>query len=124
MTLLAYVLATLAVILVAAGLVFRNERGRHVPLMIAAFILDTVGLLIVEFSGQAVENLQVGLNLTFFHAIVATIAYVGYIVQIVTGRRLLAGRKESLAFHKIVARVFIVTRLLAYVTMFYAKNVV
>lgn len=128
MLILTYILATLAILLVAAGLVFATNRRRHVPLMIAAFVADMVGLVIVEFiipaqtgktdpvTGLLTSDAGWGWRET--HAAFATLAVVGYVIQIVTGRKLLAGDRSRLRFHKLVARGFIVTRVLAYVTMY------
>ena len=114
----AYILATVAVVLIAAGLYFRNDRARHVPFMLVAFVADVVGVILVEVKLRAVEGLGEAAPLTLFHAIVAFIAVVGYVVQIVTGKSILKGEMKWWNLHRKVAVIFLVARALAYITMF------
>ncbi|MCA9320890.1 MAG: DUF420 domain-containing protein [Planctomycetes bacterium] len=125
LTQIAIALATTAMILIVAGLIMARDRRRHVPLMLAAFALDMVGLVIVEFgpllSGKT--DPVSGLATEFawaktIHAVFATVAVVGYIMQIISGRKILAGDRTQLIAHKKWARIFLTMRLLAYVTMF------
>ena len=52
------------------------------------------------------------------HATFSTLAVIGYVVQLVTGRKLMRGARSALAAHKVTAKVFLATRVLAYVTMY------
>jgi len=123
-----YGLATLAVVLIAAGLAMASNRNRHVPLMLGAFAADMVGLLIVELviplsegKTDPVSTLAQGgegMGIRWVHASFATLSVVGYILQIRSGRRIMKGDQAALVGHRKVAKAFVVVRLLAYVTMF------
>ena len=126
LTTLAYACATLAMVLIAAGLVMARNRKRHVPLMLSAFAVDMVGLVIVEFGPLFTDEKtdpvtglvsEPGL-MKSIHAALATAAIVGYVLQILSGKKVMAGDRSSLVTHKKVARLFIVMRLAAYITMF------
>lgn len=123
-----HLLATVAVILVAAGLFFASDRRRHVPLMFAAFALDMTGLVLVEFITPLVAGTidpvrsltKSGVpTIVWVHAAMSTAFTVCYILQIVSGKRLLRADRGALGIHKSTAKVFVVTRLIAYVTMFF-----
>ncbi|MCB9831425.1 MAG: hypothetical protein H6807_03050 [Planctomycetes bacterium] len=121
----AYVLATIAMLLIVAGLITARQRRRHVPLMLSAFAFDMVGLVIVEFgpmfSGRTDPVTGVLTEpgpMKVIHASVATLAVVLYVAQIVTGRKILAGDRSRLPGHKKLAVFFLAARLAAYVTMF------
>ena len=122
---IAIVLSTLAIIAIVAGLVFARNRKKHVPLMLAAFGFDMVGLVLVEFGPffygetDAVTGLATDPGvIKSVHALLSTIAVVGYILQIISGKKILAGDRTKLISHKKVAKLFLVTRFAAYVTMF------
>ena len=118
-------LASVALILIFAGLAVARNRARHVPLMLAAFVLDMIGLVIVEFGPMFAGETDpvTGLATDFawgktIHAALATIAVVGYILQIISGKKILKGDRSVLPAHKRWAKIFLVTRVAAYVTMF------
>lgn len=124
-TTVSYALATAAVILIVAGLVFARQRKRHIPLMLAAFGLDLVGLVIVEFVAPRVEDKidpvrsladESIVSISVIHAALSTLALVGYIAQIVTGRKLMKDRAAMTA-HKRWAMAFLLFRAGAYATM-------
>lgn len=124
-----YVLATLAMMLIFAGLATVRRRELHVPLMYGAFALDMIGLLIVEVvlplsegrvdpvSGLLGGDTGEGYAIRIAHASFATLSVVGYVVQIVTGRKLQRGVPGSRVRHQRGAVFFLVTRLGAYATM-------
>ena len=130
LTSLAYLLATAAILLIAAGLFFAADRRRHIPLMFAAFGCDMVGLVLVEIvipmaSGHrdpltGLFKADGNTYWTYIHAALATLTVVGYVLQIMSGRRLARGERGVLLRHKKVARYFVITRVLAYITMFVA----
>lgn len=124
-------LATLAVLLIVAGLVLASDRKRHVPLMLTAFACDVVALVLVEVVIPIAEDKddpltmmtrvgEEGWVLTAVHGLFATLSIVGYVLQIVSGRKILKGDYSLVARHKKTARFFILMRALAYVTMFFA----
>ncbi|MEE9394268.1 MAG: hypothetical protein V3W41_17350 [Planctomycetota bacterium] len=124
-----YAFATLAMLLIFAGLAFARDRRRHVPLMFAAFACDIIGLIIVEIVVPIAEGrldpvrglMESGGSgaelIDNIHAALATLSIVGYIIQIVTGIKIMKGRGDLLALHKKAAVFFILTRLAAYITM-------
>lgn len=124
-TTISYGLATAAVILIVAGLALARDRRRHIPLMLAAFGLDLIGLVIVEFVAPSVENKtdpvrsladESMMSIAVIHAAFSTLTLVGYVAQIITGRKLMSDR-SALAGHKRWAMFFVLMRLGAYVTM-------
>jgi uncharacterized membrane protein YozB (DUF420 family) len=129
LTTVAYVLATLAIILIVAGLFFASDRRRHVPLMLGAFAADMVGLVIVEVVLPVVHERQDPVSgiisgaragpMRLIHAALATAALVGYLLQIWSGRRLMKADRSKLGFHRQTARWFVLTRFAAYVTMYF-----
>jgi len=129
LTIASYVLATVALLFIAAGLFFASDRWRHIPLMLEAFAADMIGLVLVEVviplqteSTDPVSGLfETDGNWAWrvVHASLATLAVVGYVIQIISGRKLARGDRGVLGFHRRIARGFVVTRVLAYVTMFF-----
>lgn len=119
-------LATLAVLLITAGLILASDRRRHVPLMFAAFACDMVSLVLVEvvIPMQTGEKDAVSQVLEFndvmkiVHATFATASLVGYVLQIRSGIKIMKGDHVAIIGHKKAAKFFIATRLLAYITMF------
>ncbi len=125
LTTIAVVLATLAMIFIVAGLIFARQRRKHVPFMLAAFACDIIGLVLVEFGPllygetDAVSSLakEPGV-MKSVHAALATVSVVAYVFQIISGKKILKGDRTALPGHQKMARVFILTRLAAYITMF------
>lgn len=122
---IAVVLACLAILLIVAGLIVSRDRRRHVPLMLAAFVADMIGLLLVELTPlfQGKTDPVTGLATEFgwmktVHAVLATMSVVGYVIQILSGKKLLAGQRVALIGHQKGARFFLVTRFAAFITMF------
>lgn len=121
-----YALSTVALGLIFVGLYFASNRRRHVPLMLWAFALDMIGLVIVEFVIPRVEKSQDAVTglfaaptaMNWVHATFATASVVCYVLQILSGRKLLKADRAVLPGHRRVARVFLITRVLAYITMF------
>lgn len=125
LSIIATILATVAMVLIVAGLIYARNRKKHVPLMMGAFVCDMVGLVLVEFGPMffnetdAVSSLATDPDaMKIIHSIVATISVVCYILQIVSGKKILAGDRTRLPGHKTVAKVFLLSRLAAYITMF------
>ena len=123
-----HLLATIALILFAAGLFFASDRRRHIPLMYVAFVLDMTGLVLVEFITPLVAGtIDPVRSLTksgvpavvWVHAAMSTAFTVCYILQIVSGKRLQRADRAALGRHQSTAKIFILTRLIAYVTMFF-----
>lgn len=125
MLLIVQILASMAMLLIVAGLIQRKRAREHVRWMMMAFIADIIGLILVEipplFDSEKVD--PVGGLVTDFsmikgiHAFVATLSLVFYVLQIRSGKKILAGDRSLLPKHRSMAGIFLVTRTLAYVTM-------
>ncbi|MFT7620215.1 MAG: uncharacterized membrane protein YozB (DUF420 family) [Planctomycetota bacterium] len=122
---IATVLATLAVLCIVAGLVFARNRKKHVPLMFVAFALDIVGLILIEFGPMMLGERDPVSSLSAdpgmiksVHALLATGSLVGYVMQIMSGKKVLNGDRTALPSHIKVAKFFLLTRFGAYITMF------
>jgi hypothetical protein len=91
----------------------------HVRLMTAAFVCDLLLVVYIEVSRHAVETVVGrGTSLIWFHATVSTLVLVAYVVQIVLGRRMLAGIHASRRVHALLGIAFVTLRSLNYVTSF------
>ncbi len=118
-------LATFAMLLIVAGLIFARNKKKHIPLMMAAFACDIAGLIVIEVVARIigetspVDSLATDPNvMKSVHAAFATASLICYGFQISSGRKIVAGERTRLPTHKLVAKIFILTRLGAYVTMF------
>ncbi len=116
-------LSSFVLILLAVGLVYRREPALHIPLMLSAFGVDLGMVLWLEFNRAAVEQVVTGVTgLLAFHVVVSTLVMVLYMVLIWSGRRLWLGQERSRGFHRTVAAIFIVGRLINYVTAFFVGS--
>lgn len=125
MLLTVQILASLAMLLIVAGLIQRKRAREHVRWMLMAFVADIIGLILVEipplFDSEKVD--PVGGLVTDFsmmksiHALVATLSLVFYVLQIRSGKKILAGDRSLLPKHRTMAGFFLLTRTLAYITM-------
>ena len=124
MLLIVQSLASVAMLLIVAGLIQRKRARDHIRFMMAAFVFDIVGLLIVElvplFDSERidpVQSLASGGLLKYFHALMAVVSLVVYVLQIRSGRKILNGDRSLLPKHRTMAGVFLISRALAYITM-------
>jgi uncharacterized membrane protein YozB (DUF420 family) len=123
------VLNSVAVLLVALGIAKRRRPRVHVPVMLAAGLVDLVNLLLVEYHARASRGrgaVEQGIGifasggdlLPHVHVAVSTLCILSYVVALVTGFRLLRGRPVR-SWHKGNAVAFVVLRLSSYVTSFW-----
>ena len=129
LSIVAKALNTAALLVIAFGLLLRRRPRAHIPIMLVAFVADIVNVLIVEVharntkgAGAVEQTVHMldgsGSALQYVHISTAVLSIVGYVVAIVTGRRLLkTGRGRGA--HKLNAGIFLVTRLVSYVTSFW-----
>ena len=112
--------STGVLVLVAAGLWFRKRRPLiHLRLMVAAFATDVLLVLYIEMTRHAVEKVAAQVRpLIWFHAGVSLAVLVCYVLMILLGRPMLAGRHDTRTLHRIVGMAFVVLRSLNYVTSF------
>lgn len=119
-------ISTFVMGLIALGWVFRHRAKAHMALMGLAFLLDVGLLLYIEGTRHAIhtveESLQTpwGHGLLLFHVSVSFVMLTLYIAQISSG--ILLYRTAAMGvrrFHVMSAILFLVCRLLNYVTSFF-----
>ncbi|HVR74899.1 MAG TPA: hypothetical protein VMT52_11225 [Planctomycetota bacterium] len=132
LSIVAKVLNTLiALIVLPIGLAYRRRPGVHIPIMLSAFAVDVVNVILVEVvarmhssgAGAVEQGVRAftGGEASFiqqFHIAVSVLCILGYVVAVVTGLKL--HRRGILRrTHRANAAVFLLTRLLSYVTSFW-----
>jgi len=112
--------STAVLILIATGLWFRKRNPQvHLRLMLTAFAADVLLVLYIESTRHAVEKVVAHVRpLIWFHAGVSLGVLVCYVMMILLGRPMLAGRYETRTLHRAVGITFVVLRGLNYVTSF------
>lgn len=121
--LLSKVASTLVMILLVIGLVYRRHTRIHIPIMLSCFALDLSNVLVIELNRGAIRQTmdtvtEVGDWLLKFHIVVSVICVICYPLAVFTGLRLLR-RGVHRTSHRLNACVFLVTRVLNYVTSFW-----
>ena len=112
--------STLVLFLVAAGLWFRKSRPQwHQRLMVAAFSSDLLLVVYIEVTRHAVEKVVTRVRpLIWFHAAVSLAVLICYVLMILLGRPMLAGKYETRTLHRTLGITFVVLRGLNYVTSY------
>ena len=136
-SILARSLNTAVVFVLAVGLFLRYRPKIHMPLMLTAFVVDLTNLLIIELGSgaveQAVDAFAEGTYFVPFHVSVSALALVGYVVAVISGTKLYRASGLVLRLpvadpervralrkvHKVNAAIFIVMRLVSFVTSFW-----
>ena len=115
-----HLISTGVLVLIAAALWFRKRnRIIHMRLMISAFAVDVLLVLYIEITRHAVEKVATHVRpLLWFHAGVSLAVLICYVVMILLGRPMLAGKYESRTMHRTVGIAFVVLRSLNYVTSY------
>ncbi|MBK8191311.1 MAG: hypothetical protein IPK79_12775 [Vampirovibrionales bacterium] len=117
---MAVAVSSLVLFLIALGLVFRRKRRAHVALMLSAFALDFGLVLAIELNRHAVEQALGGVHgLLLFHIIISTLVLAFYGALIVSGINWIKGKPWAFRWHRWLAAVFLLLRLLNYVTSLY-----
>ncbi len=88
-----YLFSTLVLVIIAAGLYFRRKVKLHIPLMLAAFVIDLSLVLIIEFQRAAVEkvasNVMAGTDyFLIFHASISLLVLVLYVLLMRSGYKI------------------------------------
>lgn len=116
--------------LIPLGLALRRRRRLHVPIMSLCFALDLINVAIVEFflarrmspagAGAVEQGLEImrHVDVKMIHVLTSVLCLAGYGVAIFTGRRILS-RSVGWKAHRWNAGVFLVVRLVSYVTSFW-----
>lgn len=116
-------LQTLVLLLISIGLYFRKVNRIHIPVMIAAFLIDLGMVLYLELNRAAVEQVIGGVEgLLLFHVIVSTLVVVLYVALFVTGFRLFKKVTLSPKLHRTLAMAFVLGRLINYITSFFVGS--
>jgi uncharacterized membrane protein YozB (DUF420 family) len=112
--------STLVLLLILVGLWFRGQDRRvHMALMVSAFATDLFLVLYIEITRHAVEKVVSHVRpVIWFHAGVSLGVLACYVVMIILGRPMLAGRYDTRALHRTVGMTFLVLRGLNYVTSY------
>lgn len=117
------ILSTLVLVLIAVGLWKRKVNRIHIPAMLLAFAIDLGMVLWLEFNRLAVEQVVEGVSgLLAFHVVVSILVVFLYIGLIVSGYQLWKGKLTQRNPHRWMAAVFIVGRLINYVTAFFVGS--
>lgn len=121
---LTHVISTLILLIIMVGLWKRKEVRIHVPLMVAAFIMDVLLVLYIELNLRAVETVveqamqPKNHELLLFHAAISLSVIVLYTILTILGVKILKKQRHLLPLHKKLGIVFLVFRLINYVTSF------
>ncbi len=109
--------SSFVILLLAAGVLLRNRRRIHIPIMIAAFSLDLASVLAIELSRGAIKKATSSPPpLLLFHVIVSVLALVFYGVMFVLGERVRKGAEQLRPWHRRTAWLFGSWRTANYVT--------
>lgn len=111
-------------LLINLGLIYRKNRRRHVRLMSAAFVIDLLLVLYIELTKNAVKTaVHPPHAFILFHVVVSVLVLVGYVAQIILGRKLLKGAGADVRkTHIRVGASFYVLRLTNLVTSFFVEG--
>ena len=119
-----HLVSTLILGILAFGIIQRRNPVVHIPTMCFAFAADLVLVLYIELNLQAVETViesvrtPAGHALLLFHVSVSLLTLVLYTVLAWSGYKIITGDRGKLLWHGKLAKAFVVTRLLNYVTSF------
>jgi hypothetical protein len=113
------ILSTLVLLLIFCGILNARRPKVHIPIMTTAFLIDLGLVLYIELNREAVNQALSAQGLLLFHIIVSALVLLLYIILIVVGIKLVKKVPGQLLWHRRLAYVFIVGRLINYVTSFY-----
>lgn len=128
-----HLFSTLVLVLIFVGLMLKKKHKLHAGLMVSAFLIDLGLVLVIELNRGAIEQTIAGVEgLLLFHIIVSVMVLFLYIALMASGLKLLKHYKypkpdgvdpadfsKRLWTHRSLAAVFLVGRLINYVTSFY-----
>jgi len=109
---------------ILVGVALHHRVRTHVRIMKVCFTLDVLLLILVEVFRGAIEKLlglepsTVDGTMLAVHVPLAVGSLVWWILQLRSGSRILAGRRELLPRHALHARIFLLLRLGNLVTAF------
>lgn len=115
--------ATVIVLTLAVGLAMRRDRSKHPWIMLTAFVADLSLVAYLELTRSAVATaVKFDSRILNFHVAVAVGTVLLYLVLVPSGYKLWKGKGGSRLFHKRAAALFVVLRLLTYVTAFFVPR--
>jgi len=123
-----FIISTIVLILIAIGLVKRKNVKIHVPVMLAAFVIDVILVLWIELNRAAIEQVAEDIQspqdhgLLLFHVAVSLISIGLYTFLTILGFKILKGRRDLLKLHRNWAAVFLVCRLANFITSFWVGS--
>ena len=105
--------------LLLIGFFLRRKTRIHSRIMQTAFALDVGLVLYIEATRHAVEKVVTGSHwILWIHGGISLVVIAGYIALFWLGKQLLAGRRDLLYWHRPVGIMFLMLRILNYVTSF------
>lgn len=117
-----YIIAsTLVLGLIGLGFYFKKNTKLHALCMSLAFIMDVSLVLIIEINRSAINHVMSSNSIfVWFHVLISTCVILLYLLQIYIGINLAkqTANLELRKIHKIMASVFVVLRLINYLTSF------
>ncbi len=112
-----HIASGLVLALIAVGLFNRRRPSWHPKFMIAAFTIDLLLVLYIEFTRQAVEKVASNTELLLWvHAGISLGVLGCYVGMILLGRKMLAGEVTVRSRHRDLGLTFCVLRTLNYIT--------
>ena len=109
--------STFVLCVLVAGILLRRRRRIHIPIMIAAFALDLLTVLAIEWRRHAIAKVTSSATpLLLFHVTVSVLALVFYGIMFVLGERVRKGSDHLRPWHRRSAWVFSACRATNYVT--------
>jgi uncharacterized membrane protein YozB (DUF420 family) len=97
-------------VLIGIGVLVRKNKRVHIPLMIAAFLIDLSMVLYIEITRDAIASAKAKMGpLMIVHLFLSVTALALYIVQFITG--ILNAMGKHSRWHSKVPYVFVTTRL-------------
>ncbi|MCP4246476.1 MAG: hypothetical protein GY778_05455 [bacterium] len=110
-----------ACVLLIVGVLSRHRRNIHIPLMIAAIVIDLAIVLVIEFGRGALQQAQARMGpLMITHIALSVAVLVGYGIQVFTGIKKLRHRPTHT--HAAVMPLLLAARLGNFVTSLIVMN--
>lgn len=97
--------------------------------MLTAFVLDVLLVLVIEIKRKAIETvvdnaIHEPSAFVIFHATISLLVLVLYTAQTISGTKIAKGKVHLIPLHKKMSVVFIILRLINYVTSFQMADLV
>lgn len=113
-------IATVAYLIMLAGVLRHSQKEIHIPLMSFAVVIDLSLVLFLEFDRSAIAS-AIGGKLNFWqkgHILFSTLAVALYIPTMILGTKALTQKGRRLQNHKYLGKIAFVFRTLGFILMF------